>query len=94
MQNNPTPAQELQAIATLCRREGIMPSSLNPTITGQVSSLVQRTQALEQTITRLRVEADDSRQSCYAYSLELTQALAALASSDAEADTGDAAATG
>ncbi len=63
-----------------------MPPLENPTIAGQVSILVVRTQALEQTISRLRLEADQARQSCYSYSMELNQVTQALAGMDAEED--------
>ena len=60
-----------------------MPPHSNPTTLGQVFTLLARTHAHDHEATRLKAELDDAKSSCYAYSLELNQALQAVAASEA-----------
>jgi hypothetical protein len=85
MPSPPTTTDDLQAIATLCRREGIMPS--NGTVTSQVFKLLARATAAEADNIRLRQDLEDARASCYAFHQELSQTQQALAYADAEADS-------
>lgn len=94
LSSNPTDTQQLEAIGTVCTREGIHAVADNPAPTlNQVNELIQRLYRSERIAGELRSEFDRARTTCYGLNLQIRELeqLARLGEQNTEAESEQAA---
>ncbi len=79
---DPAPLEELIAISLACKREGILPNEHSPTTLNQVLRLANRLNQAEARATQFEAQFNEARRGLYAFSREIIQQQATLASAE------------